>query len=398
MIKKIFLIFVILIVLIPLWMFLGWVFTPEKELNVLILDKTVLESKTPEHKSFNWILTNNRYVHSKSGPYNNKTDYFGFFPNDSGFFKIKDFQNWSQESLDSLVNDYDMVYFTDLYGIYQGEWDEKYPKVSLSKTNGIDNSMEHTSKLYGGMTQNELSMLQKMKLKSKLIITEFNVIASPTPTSIRQEFENEFNMRWTGWVGRYYETLDTLVNKELPRWLKRNYLAQHKQQWPFHKSGIVFVREDDRIEILENETHLNIEVPNILTSEKYMNKYGLPARMKYPFWFDIISTNSKNKIVSSYSIDANRIGKRKMKEYGIPRSFPAVIEHDSTDYKFYYFAGDFCDNPISLKSSKFKWIESIYGSSKKSDVQERVSFFWDFYRPMVIKIVSDCYLNKDKER
>jgi len=394
MIKKIILILIILIALIPFWMFIGWLFTPEKELNVLILDKTVLDTSTPEHKSLNWILTNNRYLNSKSGPYNNKSDYFGFFPNDSGFFKIKDFQDWSVKSLDSLANCYDMVYFTDLYGIYEGEWYEKYPGISPYKTKSVDNSMEHTLKLYGGMTQNDLSLLKKMKDKNKLIITEFNVIASPTPTAIRSGFEAEFDMHWSGWVGRYYETLDTLENKELPRWLKKNYLVQHKQKWPFDKSGIVFVREDDRIEILENRTHLNVEVPIILTSEKYMNKYGLPARMKYPFWFDIISTNSKNKIVSNYTLNANRIGKKLLKEYGIPETFPAVIEHDGTDYKFYYFAGDFSDNPISLKSSKFRWIEIIYGPSENNEVQERISFFWNFYRPLVTKIVSNCYLNK----
>jgi len=388
MIKKIFGVAILLLLLSPAIMYLLWFFSPEKKLNVLILDKTVLESKTQEHVSLSWLLTNEKYYHNVTVPHNPKTDYFGFFPNDSGLYKIKDFNAFSNKSLDSLASSYDMAYYTDLYGIYDGEWYEKYPNVSPIKNNGIDNSMEHTERIYGGMTPSEFLLLQKMKAQNKLIIAEFNVIASPTANNVRREFENEFGMQWTGWVGRYYETLDTLINKELPRWLKRNYLAQHKRKWPFHKSGIVFVREDDKVEILENTTHLDIELPIIQTSDNFIKKYNLPAEMKYPFWFDIVRTSSKNEIVSNYKLSPNPLGKALLKQYGIPETFPAAIEHDSADYKFHYFAGDFCDNPIGLKSAKFKWIEYFSIFSYQASAQERISFFWDYYRPMMKEILS----------
>ena len=200
-------------------------------------------------------------------------------------------------------------------------------------------------------------------------------------------------MRWTCWVRRYYEALDTIINKELPRWMKRNYLAEHKDRWPFHKSGIVFVRDDDKIEILENKTHLVIELPIIHTLAEYRLKYGLPAEMKYPFWFDIINTNKKNEIVSTYKICPNKMGKILLKKYGIPESFPAVIEHDSVDYKFHYFAGDFCDNPIGIKSAKFKYIELFSDFSYQKGAQERISFFWNYYRPMLKSILSSYYID-----
>ncbi|NDP20589.1 MAG: hypothetical protein GZ091_05875 [Paludibacter sp.] len=391
MIKKIFGAFLILLFISPLLMFFLWAFTPKKKINVLILDKTVLTSRGQEHISFSWILKHDNYVHSKKGAYKSDTDYFGFFPNDSGAYKIKDFNQQSISSLDSLANTYDMVYYTDLYGIYEGEWHEQYPEVD--KINGVDNSLEHTRKIYGGMTSSELYLLKKMKVQRKLILTEFNLIASPTTTEVKSDFENEFNMKWSGWVGRYYETLDTTVNKELPRWMKKNYLDQHQNIWPYKKSGIVFVRSDDRIEILEDSTHLSYDLPVIYTSEKYMRKYGLPSEMKFPFWFDIISTEKENDIVSKYKLSPNSTGRKLLKEYGIPEIFPAVIEHDSTDYKFHYFAGDFCDSPIGLNSAKFKWIEVFSGFSYRNDAQERISFFWDYYRPMVRRIMRDYYKN-----
>jgi hypothetical protein len=390
MIKKVVGVIMISFLLSPLFMYLVWVFTPERNLNVLIFDKTVLETKAQEHRSISWILTNEKYKHSLTGLYEHDIDYFGFFPNDSGKYKIKDFNNYSTKSLDSLANLYDITYYTDLYGIYKGEWYNRYPNVA-SEAITVDNSMEHTDKIYGGMTAKELLFLQKMKLRRKLVICEFNVIATPTPVPIRQAFENEFKMIWTGWIGRYYETLDTLKNKELPRWLKSNYLAQHKNSWPFHQSGIVFVKDNDRIEILENNTHLVIEIPMIHTNAVYMRKYDLPAEMKYSFWFEIIRTSSENKVVSTYKITPNNYGRKLLRGFGIPENFPAVIEHDSTDYKFLYFAGDFCDNSIGMKSAKFKWIDKFNAFAYKRSTEERVSFFWDYYRPMVDKVLLNYY-------
>jgi len=387
MIRKLVGLIMFLMCLFPLLMFLAWWFMPEKKLNILILDKTVLDTKTQGHISLSWILTNEKYCHSKTGVYDNKKDYFGFFPNDSGAFKIKDFNGFSTSSLDSLANVYNAVYFTDLYGIYDGEWYEKYPTKFSRNYLNQDNSLDYIHKIYGGMTQNEFLLLKIMKEQQKLIITEFNVIASPTPTQIRLEFESEFNLRWTGWVGRYYECFDTIKNKEIPRWMKRNYLLQHNNNWPFYKSGIVFIKNDEQIEILENKTHLIIELPIIHTCKSYMAKYDLSSEMKYPFWFDIINTNSRNKIVSTYKISTNNIGKKMLHKYGIPETFPAVIEHDSTDYKFYYFSGDFCDNPINISSAKFKWIDNFNIISYKKEAGERISFFWDFYKPLLQNIL-----------
>ncbi len=386
MVKKIVGFIMVFFLLSPFFIYLAWVFTPERKLNILILDKTVLERKAQEHTSISWILTHEKYRHSLSGLYKHDTDYYGFYPNDSGQYKIRDFNGGSIKSLDSLVNLYDIAYYTDLYGVYKGEWYDRYPGAAPDGYNA-DNSMEHTEKIYGGMTPKELEFLKKMKSKGKPVICEFNVIASPTPEAVRQAFEKEFNITWTGWVGRYYETLDTIKNKELPRWMKTNYLNQHNNTWPFTKSGIVFVKNNERIEILENESQLNVDVPMIYTNVAGIKKYDLPNRMKYPFWFEIIRTNADNEVVSTYKITPNTAGRKLLKNFGIPEVFPAVIAHDSSDYKFFYFAGDFCDNPIGMKSAKFKWIENFNTVAYKRNTQERVSFFWDFYRPLIEKIL-----------
>ena len=108
--------------------------------------------------------------------------------------------------------------------------------------------------VYGGMSRQDLYLLQQMRANHKLIITEFNCLASPTSPAVRSGYEISFGIKWTGWIGRYFNSFDTTKNKELPSWLVKNYKNQHKGAWPFLKSGIAFVNSDDKVVILENET------------------------------------------------------------------------------------------------------------------------------------------------
>jgi len=367
-----------------------------KKLNVLILDKTVLNESAQEHMSLMWVLNQEKYCKPNLGLYNPKQDYFGFFPDGEGNYEINDFNDYSNNQIDSLTNNYDMVYYADLYGIYRAEWYETYPQIAPKKNEKIPAS-ERSQLIYGGMSRKELNLLKEMKKQKKLIITEFNIIASPTSHKIRKGFEKEFGVKWSGWIGRYFESLDTNKNKELPSWLKQNYLKQNNNNWPFSKSGIVFVRSDERIVILENETQLEMETPIIYTQESQRDIYGLPSEMKYPFFFDICYAEDPNLLVSYYKIHANHEGDSTLKANGIPNAFPAVIKGDGA-YPFYYFAGDFADNPISFTSSKFKKYNWISTFTYKSTTQERNSFFWDFYQPLMSTILEDYYLSHNTKK
>ena len=387
--KQIISIFLLLLLIFtPLISWLFWYGQEDKEMNILILDKTVLNKDVQEHSSLNWILNHERILKPNGELYNPELDYFGFFPDEKGGYEISDFNDYREYQLDSLVNSYDMLYYTDLYGIYVAEWWDAYPEIAPKDYKKIP-PMERSRHIYGRLTPSELYVLRGMKEQKKLIMTEFNIIASPTHRSERKEFEQLFSMEWSKWVGRYFDVLDTTVNEELPGWVKRNYVAQYGE-WPFEESGIVFVRNDDRIVIVENGKHLENEVPYIHTSEKYCDIYGIPEVMKYSFWFDICSFYHPNTVISNYHLTLNREGDSILSHFDIPTVFPAVVKGEG-DYPFYYFAGDFSDNPIGLKSSKFK--KSNWGSSfSYSNVpQERVSFFWDFYRPLTTTILNDYY-------
>lgn len=367
---------------------------PNTNLNVLVLDKTVLSTKVQEHISLSWVLSHEKYVHTDSGVYKPKQHYKGFFPDDKGNYSINDYNDYDQNELHKLASNNDMVYYTDLYGIYSNEWIATYYPERVDDPRFIS---ERSTLYYGGMTKEELELLRIFKQQKKLIINEFNIIAHPTANYIRRDYEAEFGIRWSGWVGRYFDSLDTLTNMDIPRWLIDNYVDQHNGSWPFTKSGIAFVREDDKVEILENKTHLDIEVPIIYTDKGVAKKYNVRKKMKYPFWFDIISvTDTMNKVLSEYNIGANQAGDSLLLHWNIPKKFPALIANQNGLY--YYLAGDFCDNPIGLGSAKLRgihWFTFITATNEKA---ERVSFFWHYYRPFLIKVLDDYTEKRNRDK
>ncbi|WP_153795995.1 hypothetical protein [Foetidibacter luteolus] len=381
---------IILIVLaaIPLTMWLTWLLTPKKKLVIAIVDKTVLNKTGQEHGSLTWVLNQQRYTKTKTAAYNISNDYYGFFPGANEKFKLKGLERFSDTQLDQLSQDADMAYITDAYGIYKNEW---YSKGDINDRSGM---------LYGGLSRQDAELLAKMKARHKLVITEFNTIGSPSGHTNREKFEQLFSLRWTGWVGRYFATLDTAIDKEIPQWLINNYKRSHNGSWPFTKAGIALVSENDEVTVLEEGTHLNYALPVVTTEKKYADKYNLPESINYSFWFDIMNTDTAvNNIVSRFNIKANANGLKELSRFHIPAVFPAVQTHQGSDYKFWYFSADFADNPVTLTSSYFKGIEKFkFLFLNRLDRTDRKGFFWRFYRPLLTTILKDYYSElKSKE-
>ena len=380
--KYIFIGIPVFILLIPLWMWLGWVFTPNTKLVAAIIDKTVLTPEGKQHISFNWILNHQRYTKTSKKAYENAHDYYGFFPLDDEKYELKGLERFSNNELIQLSGDADLVYFTDTYGIYNNEWYK-------------DENGRHGI-LYGGLSDKDVEFLSLMKAKNKLILSEFNTIGSPTRFENRARFEELFAIKWTGWTARYFDNLDIEVNKEIPIWLIDNYKKSHQGKWPFKRSGIVFVNDKSQVVILEDNTHLTDPMPHILSNLYARENLGVPEKIKYPFWFDIIlSQPTINQTVASFKISANQKGLAELKKYKIPSEFPAVTMHKGEDYSFYYFSGDFSDNQIDLNTSYFKGIRLFKGMFyDEDDPMERASFFWNFYRPMLSNILKDYSATK----
>ena len=369
--------------MIPLVSYLIWKVKDSKPLKVLIYDMTVPLNSYVEHNAFSWVLIHRKYT--SFNQLNNPTvDYKGFFPQKNFKFVTNDFVNLSYNQVIQAADSLDMAYFTDTYGIYSNEW---YKEQSIN---------ERSSKIYGGLNKNDLILLSRLQESRKLVMAEFNFLASPTPSSVRHEAEKLLDIKWTGWVGRYYESLDTLVNPDIPSWAKRLYERQYRKTWNFHQPGILFVHENDQLVVFEMETTLKEEVPWVYTSNYGQKEYGLPKEIIYPYWFDIMESGESNRVVSKFKIYANESGKKMMKKFGIPDVFPCVIENKEKNY--YYFCGDFCDTPIDLESSRFAGVTFFHKFFyDRYNYIDRTPFFWHFFRPMVTNIL-DNYWNEMQTR
>jgi len=368
--KIIFHTIVLLLIIFPFILWFAWVLTSSKQLNILVMDKTVSSKQNTEHGGLFWLLEHEKYKKPNGDFYSTTADYFGFFPLDSSNYSVNDLSKYNNKQLDSLGNATDVAYFADTYGITNDEW------------LGNNQRYRYSMKLYGGLDNNDFLFLKKMTEKKKLVIAEFNFFAKPTTNEIRKKTEKLLGLKWTGWTGKYFETLDTTATPELPGWIVNLYKGKHNGEWPFKKSGIIFVK-DENVVVLENQTQLIQESPQIITWKSERDKFKLPYCINYSGWFDITyPVDTTENIVSYFKINANRKGDSLLVNEGVPRVFPAVIENQNNN--FFYLCGDFNDVSPGHRFIRFNGVpcfERIL--SCKTSIKNSSSFFWHYYYPLM---------------
>ncbi|MDZ7636399.1 MAG: hypothetical protein U5L72_19030 [Bacteroidales bacterium] len=143
---------------------------PGKEaIDVVILDKTVPTLDRLGHRSFVYVLTNERFVKGdKGGTFSVAKDYYGFVPLRpvrEKQFKKKDFR---LTELIDLAENNDALYFTDTYGVFFNDWYQGIKKARRSR------------KLYGGLNNNDYLLMSEMKKRDKLVLVEYNTFDYPT--------------------------------------------------------------------------------------------------------------------------------------------------------------------------------------------------------------------------
>lgn len=372
---------IIILVLLGSW--LMWFFKAERTMNVFILDKTVPTMDRIEHKSFNWILNHNKYCKLNGDLYDINKDYYGFFPLDTKSQEF-DFRSVRIHEIEDVANEYDMLYYTDTYGVYYNEWYKK----------GLSEG-RHAQKVYGGLNQNDYLLLKEMKKQKKLILTEFNLFNVPTNGLIREKVENLFGLKWSGWTGKYFSSLDTTQKKGFPTWIVDLYMDQNNNKWPFKKAGIVLVHKFGTIAILELGTHLYEEIPFIIAKQESIDRFGIPEQCAYSQWFDITYSSEQNNVLANFKIHVNAQGDSILRTYNINPVFPAIIEHTG-DYNFYYFGGDFAENKVNNKTAFLGGYHNLKTVLTRSNYDNTQKFYWSVYVPMMTQILDDYYQTFDK--
>jgi len=369
---------IFLIFLIPVISWISWKLKYKVQINLLVVDKTTPNRDYSEHLSFFWMANQQRWVKPDGEEYNFAEDFYGFHPEDDGKYVIKDLGIFGKRGLSALSDSLDIVFFADTYGIYNSNWKD-HP----------DYGKDTISLFYGGLQPVEFNLLREMKRKGKTIIAEFNFFASPTSMLVRKQTEQLLGVKWKGWVGKYYNTLDTLLDPEIPRWVPDLYKKNYKKEYNFKNAGIVLVDNKERIVILDVKRHLNRRFPVLQSELSTQMEYNVPDSIYYPFWFDINSTDSRNHVLAWFILDVNEKGKALLDKFNLPQKFPAILEHDK-DYRFLYFACDFSDNEMGIYSSYFNGINKLSGVfCSPNQLKDRKMFFWKYYKPFMETVMGD---------
>ena len=369
-------IILIIILILPAINFFRWSFQEKKPMDIVILDKTVPTLDRLKHKSFTWILTNERYVKKDNKKsYSFKKDYYGFAPTRP----LKEYGSIKMEYHLSEMMDFpaktDAVYFTDTYGVFFNDW-----------YSGINKSRK-SRKIYGGLNNVDYLLINEMKKNNKLIILEYNTFDFPTPAFESYRIQEKLGISFSGWTGKYFEKLDS-TSKNFPIWMTSMYRKQNNKPWTFKGAGIVLLTEKNII-VLEEGTHLKNPFPYIVTDNSNCEKYGIPSSVAFENWFDIIDP-LESEVISSFHLETTAMGDTLLSSNLLSNQFPAVTM-EPVDKRTFYFSGDFATNKVSFCTSRIKGFDKLKGILYSDKPDDPRRFFWLYYKPLINTIFTDYY-------
>lgn len=380
--KRFLLIVVLIVVLLgalPLAKYIGWTLQPKKPFNVILVDKTVPTLERLNHRSFNWVLTNDRFVKKEGGKgYSYRKDYYGFIPTRP----LREF-GWTKNEyrltdLKDLPAKNDAVYFTDTYGVFSNDW---YKGLNRNRRSRM---------IYGGLNNTDNLLIKEMKDNKKLVLLEYNVMDHPTTPYESFRLQERLGITTSGWTGKYFHSLDS-TDKSFPIWLTGMYRKSNKKAWNFSKPGVVLLTSRDVI-VLEEGTHLKNALPRILTSEENCSRFGLVPEVAFDKWFEIIDP-AANNVISTFRLETTAEGDTVLNHSNLSAVFPAVIE-EPAEKLTYYFAGDFSNNDVTMWTSRLKNMHKMKFLLYSDKPEDTRRFFWLYYRPLISTVLNEHYNNR----
>lgn len=366
-------IILVVILALPVINLIRWTFQTKKPMDIILVDKTVPSLERDHHKSFSWILMNERFVKKESGSsYSYKNDYYGFVPQKPIRERMWSKRDYRLADIIDLAKNNDAIYFTDTYGVASGDW---YRSIFKPRK---------TRKLYGGLNNNDFLLIKEMKERNKLVIMEYNAFDYPTAPYESFRTQDKLGVKFSGWTGKFFSSLDSTA-QDFPQWLTAMYRKEYKKQWSYTKSGIVLLTQKD-IVVLEEGIHLKYSMPLIVTDSANAAKFNVIASVSFDKWFDIIDP-LENKTVSSFNIETTSVGDTLLSINGLSNSFPAVVQ-DAAE-RVYYFSGDFASGELPYWTSRFKGVEKLKGIMYSDKPEDTRRFFWLYYRPLITGIFTN---------
>ena len=370
-ITKILLIAVAVLILIP---FLGrfiWVLQKGKNLEIMIVNKSVQNQSQNEVKTLNYVLNMHKIVKSSGQFYNYSRDYFGYHP--EAITEDRKIKSFRLDELADLKEKYDVLYFVDNQGM-----------------NIKDNNTNKLASYYGGFNQNDYLLLKNMLNSDKLIIAEYNFFSEPTEDLVRYNTEQLIDVYSIGWKGKYFKSLspEKLSGNLDLKWLEV-YKEYYNENWSFDGPGLVFVNDKQkRILVLPSNLYMTNKFPVIKSSPEMSEFYHIPTEVVINTWFDVVYPG-KNVVISNLNMMVNEEGKNILMRNGLDSEFPAVIK--SQNGKLYLFTGDFSKQKFMYCSSRISLVNNIIQGLSGKAVNKPSRFIHTYYSPLLSTILLDYY-------
>jgi hypothetical protein len=339
-----------------------WWLLPGTTLDVVIVDKTVPFRNYREHASFTWLMQALK-IRNPAGEFMDETrDFVGFDPD----------ARIGHDLTDAPLEHADVLFIADTYGVYQGDYQGPIGTAAL----------ERSSKIYGGISETEVPVIQRFAARGGMTIAEFNAFASPTSPAARAKLETVFGVRWTKWAVRYWPHLEDM--NEVPAWLGRLYEQVYERPYDLRGGGLVFVHEDSKLVVLQAGREL---MPDVITQQRTPagSLLDVPELGRFRFWMDVVERVDA-EILAEHVVAVNDAGRKELVEHGLPERFPALARRGDA----FYFAGDFVDTAANLgdpqRAGLLTWRRMTTGWT--GDSLEAYSYFFSWYAPIISRLLS----------
>ncbi len=372
------------IVLAIIALFVGWHLKPKREMNVVVIDKTVLSYSEDEdinkdhiyrkHQGFVRILNQQRYIKEDTTDYDYKKDYFGPAVDEEGAYS-------HDTDLGDATGSPDLVYLCDGYGMGND---------TFGHYNG-------STPLNAGISSDEMSYISFAHEYGAQVVTEMALFSSPMSDSVFAQMTALTGVTPTKWIGRYLVDLEDF--SDVPDWAPPMYEQQEGVEWRFTGPGILLVSNDGKIIILEQNTDFTSQnLLQIYINDDYKSEFGGCDQCNFYNWFELVEPNYGTETIATFAFDLNAVGMEKIKEISKTPRFAAVTRRQEEGYApVYYFAGDCCDYVNGDRYGCFLFANEFFKFLSYDRQGDISNFYWRFYTPMLRHILDNTTSRKHEE-
>lgn len=341
-----------------------WQLQPQRDLKLVILDKTVPVRTYREHSSLIWALNYLKVKSPEEGGWRLDQDYIGYYPPPGGG------AGGVEKRLEAAdLAGKDVLFITDTYGVYRQDVAEAERKKAP----------DYSPRIVGGIEPEEAAQIEAFVQRGGTLLGEFNTFATPTRKEVRARMETLFGVHWTQWVGRYFDDLGHPT--EVPAWAHRKWKAQTGKDWNFKGPGFIVDHEEGQILVLRVGQEVGDKLLRIFKTHDDPLTQGVKSNLPFYFWFDVVQPLPGARVLAEYHLDLTPEGRKIWQKAGLPETFPALTVTEKPSLRV-YMSGDASDTDLVLGPVAIAGRDKFEALGDFKHYQtDQGAFFWELYLP-----------------